>query len=334
MGSMRCCCALLVFFPVASALIAKRLVEQATASAAAGPLRVWIDIGTSYRSLATWDLENNSSLLVVGADALRSNLENAQQSKSSRFIRVEGACSAAAVSTLNFNVHASPTCGSLLSTSRSAPPLGSGRDACTGDTPRVVQVPVFRMSALIHRLRTLLPRDHLIELLKIDIQGSELDCLRSGAAELSRVANILLEVQDVRNNSKLSMYEGAPTLGALDAYLHSHGFRRQYCEWNRWTRQIREINCLYSNDALHDTWLWATGNSRRSDSIVSYVRRVPPFIDLVRHLHTSNFTGDRLRERARDGRHEGQRAGQGGRAHPGPHPSRGGDGRSRHLGSA
>lgn len=184
---------LVACFPSACSLIAKRLVEAATASADGAPLRVWIDVGTSYRSLATWDLENNSSLVVVGADALRSNLEHAKQSTNARFIRVEGACSAMPATTLTFNVHASPTCGSLLPTSSRAPALGAGRDACTGDTPRAVQVPVFRLGGLVHRIRTLFPRDHVIELLKIDIQGSELDCLRSGGAELSHVRSVLLK---------------------------------------------------------------------------------------------------------------------------------------------
>ena len=97
-------------------------------------------------------------------------------------------------------------------------------------------------------------------------------------------------------------YEGAPKLATLDSYLYAHGFRRQYCEWNRWMWRFREMNCLYANRALGGTWLWATGNSRKADSMVSYAQHMPPFVDLVRHLLTSNFTGERLHERARDGR--------------------------------
>jgi hypothetical protein len=51
------------------------------------------------------------------------------------------------------------------------------------------------------------------------------------------------------------------------------GFRRQYCEWNRWTRALREVNCLYS--AAGSAWLWATGNVQPQHSIVSYARAVP-----------------------------------------------------------
>ena len=260
------------------------------------PLRVWIDIGTSYRSLATWDLEQNSSLIVVGIDAMRKHLEHREQSKSPRFLPVEGACSAANRDTVTFYAHGSPTCGTMLKTAQGGPAIGSGSWACTGDTPRTLTVPVFHLDKLIHSLRKRLP-EHRLEFLKLDVQGAELDCLRSGKAELAHVDNILLEVQDVTTVSKLGLYEGAPGINALDSFLDTVGFRRQYCEWNKFTRQIREINCMYSNvRKTNVTWLWATGNFKKDRSMVSYGKNGRNYLhlDFVKQLQTATFLGDRM----------------------------------------
>lgn len=281
---------LFVYFSCSN-LLTRRNVDAAIASSSKS-FRVWIDIGTSYRSLATWDLEQNSSLVVIGVDALQSNLEHQQQSKSPRLIRVEGACSTNTVKTTAFHVHASPTCGSLLPTKQGVPVLGSGSNACTGDKPRIIQVRAFRLSSLLRQVQMFFPLAHRIELLKIDVQGAELDCLVSGARELAKVDNILFEVQDVFNTSKLALYAGAPMLEDLNAFLSSLEFRLQYCEWNRWSKHIRELNCLYSR--RQGIWMWATGNSRPARSMVSYDSDRPAHFDLVKHLHTLHFPGERI----------------------------------------
>ena len=274
-----------------STLVTQRDWEAAASTATSAP-RVWIDVGTSYRSLTTWDVENNESLVVFGIDALQSNLNDRRQSKSPRFVPVQGACTTAHERNLTFWVHASPTCGSLLQTPPNVPVLGSGSDACTGDRPRAVTVTTFRMSALLRRVFHLTGQKS-IELLKIDVQGSELDCLQSAGRALSMVDNVLLEVQDVSNHSRLLLYKGSPRISDLDESLGGVGFDRQYCEWNRWSKPIRELNCLYSNRRAGSKWLWATGNSQRSRSMVSYATRVPDFLDWVRQLNTSNFSGTR-----------------------------------------
>ena len=274
-----------------STLVTQRDWEAAASTATSAP-RVWIDVGTSYRSLATWDVESNESLVVFGIDALQSNLNDHRQCKSPRFIPMQGACTTARESNLTFWVHASPTCGSLLQTPPNVPVLGSGSDACTGDQPRAMTVSTFRMSALLRRVFHLTGQKS-IELLKMDVQGSELDCLRSAGHALSMVDNVLLEVQDVSNRSHLLLYKDSPRISDLDDTLAGVGFDRQYCEWNRWSKPLRELNCFYSSRRAGSKWLWATGNSQRSRSMVSYATRVPDFLDWVRQLNTSNFTGTR-----------------------------------------
>ena len=264
----------------------------ATATARTVVPRVWIDVGTAWRSLMSWDVETNATLVVVGADALRSNLDDARQVISPRFIRVEGACVSSGSGNITFFEHASPTCGSLLTTMPGGPRLGAGVDACTGDVPRRISVRSFRLVTLLRRLRALgISR---VELLKLDIQGSELDCLESATPELAMVDNILLEVQDVHGPSRLQMYEGSASLVEIDPFLERHGFRRQYCEWNRWGKSVREMNCLFARMTGRPVWMWATGNSRRKQSMVSYGLKRPRDVDIVRKLWTSDTGGFRV----------------------------------------
>ena len=154
------------------------LISQAQWASAINTVRpkgmaptVWVDIGTSFRSLASWDVESNTSLLVIGVDALRTNLEDHRQAASKRFVRVEGACSASGKEgRITFYKHRSPTCGTLLATRDSGPVLGTGGDACTGDVPKQLIVRQFTLRNLLSRIRAL--ANLRVQLLKIDIQGS------------------------------------------------------------------------------------------------------------------------------------------------------------------
>lgn len=251
----------------------------AMAAVKGGAPRVWIDIGTSWRSLASWDVDRNETLVVVGVDALRSNVNDVLQAKSPRFLRIEGACAVRGDANVTFFKHASPTCGSLFTTTSGGPQLGVGADACTGDVPQRLTVRSFRLAALLRRLRTL--GVLRIEFLKLDIQGSELECLQSATPNLDIVDNILLEVQDVPSSSPLQLYEGAPTLKDVDSFLGRQGFVRQYCEWNRWGKNVREMNCFFERVSRAHVYMWATGNSRRGQSMVSYDRKRPRHVELV-----------------------------------------------------
>mmetsp|Transcript_33545 Transcript_33545/g.107863 ORF Transcript_33545/g.107863 Transcript_33545/m.107863 type:complete len:304 (-) Transcript_33545:113-1024(-) len=262
------------------------------------PPRVWLDLGTSAKTLAKWDVQHNSSLIVVGVDPVLSNVQHASQPTTPRFVRVHGACTEGPPSTATLLIHKSVTCASLMPTHARAPKLGTGSDACTGDVPVPMRVPTFPLRLLLRRMtKALAPR---VELLKIDVQGSELACLRSAGAELQHVDNLLLEVQDADEGSGLLMYEGAPSLTELDALLQEHGLRRQYCEWNIFSKSVREINCLYSRvghgHGSRAARLWATGNFQRGGSMVSY-DNPPRFVrppQILRKLKTSRFAGERV----------------------------------------
>lgn len=259
------------------------------------PPRVWLDVGTSYKTLSKWDLLHNASLVVVGVDPVQANVESAQHPNTPRFVRVHGACAEGAPGFVTLNMHRSPTCGTLLPTRANAPSMGKGSSACTGDVPTPTRVPSFPLRQLLRKMEHGLARR--VELLKIDVQGSELACLRSAGSELRRVDNVLLEVQDADEASGVLMYAGSPTLAQLDALLSEHNLHRQYCEANRWAEQAREINCLYASSHPAARRLWATGNEQPRGSIVSYDALPGAFVRPLRFaqaLRTSSRAGARI----------------------------------------
>ena len=62
--------------------------------------------------------------------------------------------------------------------------------------------------------------DLIIEpaLLKIDVQGYELEVLKGAGEHITAFAGVVLEV------SHETLYKGAPTPEQLDEFLHLHGF--------------------------------------------------------------------------------------------------------------
>lgn len=60
--------------------------------------------------------------------------------------------------------------------------------------------------------------DRTVDVLKIDVQGSEMDVLRGGDAALSRARSVLLEM------NFLSQYEGDATFNTLHAEMDRRGF--------------------------------------------------------------------------------------------------------------
>ena len=168
-----------------------------------------------------------------------------QSGASSRWM---GACSSSAAPTVTlFTSTRRGRVGVYCRREPTGGKLRRGGEACAGDVPKEITVRQFSLRKLLGRMRAL--GAGRIELLKIDVQGSEFDCPSSGGDELMSVDNILLEVQDVSNTSSLLMYDGRQgKLGrARPAARQPRLPPCQYCEWNRWARNVREMTCLYSN---------------------------------------------------------------------------------------
>lgn len=57
-----------------------------------------------------------------------------------------------------------------------------------------------------------------MDFLKLDVQGAELDCLKSGIGKLRSCVFIQLEI------SFVTLYEGQPSFGEVDVFLRAQGF--------------------------------------------------------------------------------------------------------------
>ena len=71
---------------------------------------------------------------------------------------------------------------------------------------------------VVSTLDTELPKDVPVNLIKIDVQGFELEVLKGGAQTLSRTSVIIFEAQNH------DMYIGAPKYYELDAFLRTNNF--------------------------------------------------------------------------------------------------------------
>jgi FkbM family methyltransferase len=84
-----------------------------------------------------------------------------------------------------------------------------------------------------------------IGLIKMDVQGYELEVLKGGAQTLRRTHFVLLEMQNHE------IYNGAPKYYILDAFLREAGFELfEMIPSIRENRQIKEFDALYINLAL------------------------------------------------------------------------------------
>jgi len=97
--------------------------------------------------------------------------------------------------------------------------------------------------------------DGEIDLLKLDIQGAELEALKGAEALLPRVGCILSEVHFYAN------YEGACLLDELWAYLRSQGFTlyQLYSEWGARDGQLVQGDALFIRDDIRTERLGTNG---------------------------------------------------------------------------
>lgn len=80
------------------------------------------------------------------------------------------------------------------------------------DIRQVVEVPQIRLEDMINDYRE-------IDLLKLDLQGYELEALRGCGRLLERIKIITTEIEFV------SLYDGQPLFGDIDVFLRAHSFR-------------------------------------------------------------------------------------------------------------
>ncbi len=99
-----------------------------------------------------------------------------------------------------------------------------------------------------------------VDLLKLDIQGAELDALHGAGELLKSVSCILTEVHFYPN------YEGAPLLADLWSFLAQRGFSlyQIYSSWGAADGQLVQGDAIFVSDALRDEQLQRNGKPFRS----------------------------------------------------------------------
>jgi FkbM family methyltransferase len=102
-----------------------------------------------------------------------------------------------------------------------------------------VRVPARRLSSLVQGP---------IELLKLDLQGAELEVLRGAGAALEQVRAVLVEVEFA------ALYAGQPLFGEVDALLRARGFElfNLYDLWTSPAGRLTSGDALYLNRRHYD----------------------------------------------------------------------------------
>jgi len=102
------------------------------------------------------------------------------------------------------------------------------------DVVRAVRTPVVRLDGLFRQE---------VDILKLDLQGYELEALKGASDLLPRVKVVMLEVEFVE------LYEGAPLFADVDGFLRGCGFRLYniYDPFTQRDGQLVQADAVYLN---------------------------------------------------------------------------------------
>lgn len=176
-------------------------------------IRTVLDVGANrgqFTAFALWRFPEVTIHAFEPLAAPAGRLERAARALAPGRIRVERVALAASDGTATMHVASEDDSSSLL-------PLGPLQRALGTSEVGQERVPVRRLDTVV-RPADLVPR----VLLKIDVQGSELDVLRGAEAVLDAIDEILVEC------SYVPFYEGQPLAGEVVAHLEARGFRLRH----------------------------------------------------------------------------------------------------------
>ena len=122
-------------------------------------------------------------------------------------VTIHGAAIGAEAKTVSFNVVNNLVSSSVLNPSA----LNKGIHGEKMDIRQVVEVPQVR-------LEDVMQDSSEIDLLKLDLQGYELEALKGCGSLLERIKIISTEIEFV------ALYDGQPLFGDIDVFLRAHGF--------------------------------------------------------------------------------------------------------------
>lgn len=123
-------------------------------------------------------------------------------------VTIHGAAMGSENKMVQFNVVNNLVSSSVLTPSA----LNKGIHGEKMDISRIVQVQQVRLDEVMQECRE-------IDLLKLDLQGYELEALKGCGELLEHIKVITTEIEFV------ALYDGQPLFGDIDGFLRSHGFR-------------------------------------------------------------------------------------------------------------
>jgi hypothetical protein len=98
---------------------------------------------------------------------------------------------------------------------------------------------------IIIKLDSEIPKDEKINIIKIDVQGYELEVLKGAEIILNRTSFILLEMNNHEG------YQGSPKYYEIDSFLRNHGFQIfDIFPSTRDKGRLVEWDSIYINSAL------------------------------------------------------------------------------------
>lgn len=235
---------------------------------------LWIDVGigpmSEFEPSTHGERPTPFLVAIEAAGSYASQFRRRFTNRTDRATLIQAACTAEPEpSKLPFYVHAFEECNSLHSTTPDHPLHMNGK--CVGLPPTKWMVNTVTLRSLLADL----PRATTVQVLKVDVQGHEWPCIEGARAELARVDNIFIELQDVAPGCSMYVSADALNVSQWDARMRPLSFERQYCEVN--TAQFSEMNCLYTRTGKRPLWLTGRPQRHKGSMLYENVAAPPPF---------------------------------------------------------
>lgn len=168
-----------------------------------------IDGGANNGSTTEFFLQQYKSPVIHAFEPIPELVGELKQKFAGRSnVTVHGAALGAEAKTVSFNVVNNLVSSSVLNPSA----LNKGIHGEKMDIRQVMEVPQVRLEDVLKDCRE-------IDLLKLDLQGYEMEALKGCGRLLERTRIITTEIEFV------ALYDVQPLFGDIDVFLRSHGFR-------------------------------------------------------------------------------------------------------------
>jgi hypothetical protein len=183
--------------------------------------RLWIDVGVHEESDFIDNLKNESDLFLIGFEPS----SKWKPCLHPQCITLWAACTPTYDATVTLNIQAgNDLCNSILppqtnTTSRLWKGCVTQQNTSDG-SKRVMNVPGVPLSELIQRV----PSSVVVELVKIDAQGYDLEVMKGMLSVSKRVQVVVMEAMDVKDPKQL-LYMGQPMLSQIVEFLAKKGWK-------------------------------------------------------------------------------------------------------------